>query len=233
MLGMSLLTRPMGSALAVQKPPAADPRAVLREAQAGHAAASRAAQAAAAAAGRGRAAVEAARQALAPFADLDATVAGHHAARLRAGDATSSTLPPELVTARRRRAAAGEALADAEAALALLDGEAKAAAAGVEAAVAGLWLAVDGVLQAAVLELVAQAQARTMEAARLRATVTGFLASRASVDPPVPWEVSRLTHEPAHAHLLDVAGPAARDPAVWTRLKAALVQDAAAMLPQP
>lgn len=200
------------------------PRAALRIAQQVAVGAALRAQQAAEIAARGRAAVDAAQAALAVHDGLDAEVAGHHAALLRAGGmAGRAALPPNLAAARRQKADAAEDLADAAAAALLLDIECASAEATAGRAAEAVRLALDGVMQEVAAELLTTMRAAETEAGRLRVSLTGLVNSRTSADPPLAWPVQQVAHDPAHELLLGRTGQDwSVGGAAWTRFRAGL-----------
>lgn len=203
------------------------PRAALRTAQEVAAGAARAAQAARWLVERAAQQVSEAEAALAVFEGLDAAVAAWRAGLLKAGGAAVRELmPPDLAESRRARADAAEDLADATATATLLAVDAKEADAVAEQAAGAVRSAMDAVMQAVASELLGSMRQAEAEAGRLRVVVMAMSGARPVSDPPLPWTLSQVTHEPLHPLMLDVAQlhrPAATD--AWNAFRTALEAD--------
>ena len=212
----------------------AGPRAVLGRAIEAAAVAAGVAMAASAAAERGRDALGYAAGALAPYADLDDRVAGFHAAAAKAGEPPGRALPPDLIEARRDRAAAAEGLADAEAALALLDGEAEAAAREAEAAKVVIHRAVDSVCAEVCRTIIDRIRTVETEAARLRNGLRNYLSSRLLSDPPVDGSLTLILHDVQDEPLLLAYSLGWNNISLdWNSFRKALAADPAAQLKLP
>ena len=210
-----------------------EPRRALAGAIEAAAEAGRAVSAARAAAERGQAGVDAARAGLVPFDGLDARVAGFHAAAARAGEANGrAALPPDLIEARRDRAAAQQDLADAEAAAGLLAADLAAAEAAAEAARLVVRRAIAVVCTAEAGLIVAAIRAAERQAADLRNALTGFGSDWTPLDAPLPIEITSVLREAQHPLLLDLHGYGWKSPSRldWPAFRAALAADADAVL---
>ena len=222
-----------GRAVRAENQPPDDPRAALAQAIEAAAEAGRAVSAARAAAERGQAGVDAARAGLVPFDGLDARVAAFHAAAARAGEATGrAALPPDLIEARRDRAAAQQDLADAEAAAGLLAADLAAAEAAAEAARLVVKGAVAAVCAVEARLIVEGIRAAERQAADLRNRLTGYPADWTPADPPLPPEIMGVFREPLHAAVLDANGYGWKSAsgADWTGFRRALTSDPEARL---
>jgi len=212
----------------------ARPREALRSAQVDAQRARVAADGAARIADRSRANMEREGAAIAEHRGLGARIAAWGAARLKAGaNTTAGALPADLARDRAALAEATERQADAEAVHAVLMGEVAACADQADAARAGLDAAVDAVMVADLLALVDAMRQADAEAGRLRALVSAMGSVRTGADAPLPWKAQQVAHDPAHAHLIDLAAPGAMPAAAsaWSAYRAALLEDANASAP--
>ena len=238
MPAVDYLRRLVGPATAVNnqaEPAAPDPRAVLRLAQATASGAVRAAQDAAQVAARAQVQVDRARVALGAFDGVDGAVAAHRAGVLRGGDPANRAvpLPADLVEARSAQATARQDLVDAAAAHALLSGEAHELAATAERAAVALRAAVGGVAEEVVGGIVVELREVERQAGELRVAVCGFLGGRAVSEPLPPWAIAEVTHDAAHAPLVDRLRPSPNWPAAaatWSDFRQRLATDADATL---
>jgi len=200
----------------------AEARAKLRGAQGRAAETAQAAQAARWLLARAAAHVSSCCAALDGFRDLDGKVA----------EAGAAALPADLVADRRAKAEALEDHGDALATHALLEADARAAAAADAEARDVLAKAADQAMQRTALDMVAELRDVEAEAGRLRALIGGLSAARSVNDPPLNWSVSQVTYDPVHPYMVEGAGPNwAGAAATWRAYRAALELDANASLP--
>ena len=206
------------------------PRAALAQAIERAAEAGRAAAAARAAAERGRELVASVRRALDGFQTLDERVAAFHAGLIRS-NAGRAALPPDLVEGRRLKQQAAENLADAEAASAVLDGEAATVQAGAEAAGAAVRMYISAVCDGAVDATITRLRLVEAEAARLRGILAAYASSRTPLDGAPSSTLWALLREPAHEALLSAHNYRWQAPPVdWPAFKQALASDPDAVL---